>query len=96
MVVFHQNEDHDKEEVTPPHPSIVGRHNHSSQHAVDIQRELDVTDWIDKDKNDVSDCDAEGREEDMSELTKSIPEWMPNDARRSQLLHYFQDFVRHT
>jgi len=58
---------------------------------------MEITDWIDEDKkDDVSDCDAEGREEDMSELTKSIQEWMPNDARRSQLLNYFQDFVWHT
>ena len=61
-----------------------------------FKEEMDVRDWIDKDKDDISDCDAEGREEEMGELTKSIPEWMPNDARRSQLLNYFQDFVWHT
>jgi len=61
-----------------------------------FKENMDVTDWIDKDKDDVLDCDAEGRDEDMSELTKSIPEWMPNDAQRSQLLNYFQDFVWHT
>ena len=61
-----------------------------------FKENMDVTDWIDKDKDDISDYDAEGREEDMSELTKSIPEWMPNDARRSQLLYYFQNFVWHT
>jgi len=61
-----------------------------------FKENMDIKDWIDKDKVDVSDCDAEDREEDMSELTKSIPEWMPNDARRSQLLQCFQDFVWHT
>jgi len=39
LVAFHQNEDHKEEEVTLPHPSTVGRHNHSTQHAVDIQGE---------------------------------------------------------
>jgi len=61
-----------------------------------FKENMDATDWIDKDKDDISDCDAEGREEDMSELAKSIPELMPNDARRCQLLHHFQDFVWHT
>jgi len=57
-----------------------------------FKENMDVRDWIDKDKDDISDCDAEGREEEMGELTKSIPAWMPNDARRSQLLNYFQQF----
>ena len=61
-----------------------------------FKENFEITDWIDKDKDAVSDCDASDREEDMSELTQSIPEWMPNDARRSQLLHYFQDFVWHS
>jgi len=45
-----------------------------------FKENMDVRDWIDKDKDDISDCDAEGREEEMGELTKSIPEWMLNDA----------------
>jgi len=61
-----------------------------------FKENMDVRDWIDKEKDDISDCDAEGREEEMGKLTKSIPEWMPNGARRSQLLNYFQDFVWHT
>jgi len=61
-----------------------------------FKENMDVRDWIDKDKDDISDCDAEGREEEISELAKSIPDWMPNDARRSQLLNHFQDFVWHT
>jgi len=61
-----------------------------------FKENMDVRDWIDKDKDDVSDCAAEGREEEMGKLTKSIPEWMPNGAQRSQLLNHFQDFVWHT
>ena len=61
-----------------------------------FKENMDVTVWIDEEKDDISLCDAEGREEDMSELTKAIPEWMPNDARRSQLLSYFKDFVWHS
>jgi len=45
-----------------------------------FKENMDVTDWIDKDKDDVLDCDEEGQEEDMSELAKAVPEWMPNDA----------------
>ena len=61
-----------------------------------FKENMDITDWIDKDRDNISDCDAEGRDEDMSELTKAIPEWMPNDAWRSQLLQHFQDFVWHS
>jgi len=45
-----------------------------------FKENIEITDWIDKDKDDVSDCDAEGRDEDMGELTKAIPEWMSNNA----------------
>jgi len=39
LVAFHQNEDHEEQEMASPHPLIVGCHCHSAQHAVDIQRE---------------------------------------------------------
>ena len=61
-----------------------------------FKENMEITDWIDEEKDDISAHDAEGREEDQSELTKAVSEWMPNDAQRSQLLQCFQDFVWHT
>ena len=52
---------------------------------------MKMSEWIDDD--DISAYDAEGREEDQTELMKAVPEWMPNDARRSQLLQHFHDYV---
>ena len=55
---------------------------------------MKMNEWIDDD--DISAYDAEGREEDQTELMKAVPEWMPNDARRSQLLQHFHDYVWHS
>jgi len=55
---------------------------------------MEVKAWIDED--DISDCNAEGQEEDQTELMKAVPEWMPNDTRRNQLLQHFHDYVWHS
>jgi len=86
LAPFDQNEDHEEEEVTPPHPSTVGCQIILHKILLMFKENMEIADWIDKDRDDISDCNAEGRDEDTSELTKAIPEWMPNDAQRSQLL----------
>jgi len=62
-----------------------------------FKENMDVTDWIDGWCFGLR-CGRKRREEDMSELTKSIPKWIMDAKRcwRSQLLQCFQDFVWHT
>jgi len=55
---------------------------------------MEMKAWTDEDN--ISACDAEGREEDQTELMKAVPEWMPNDTRRNQLLQHFHDYVWHS
>ena len=55
---------------------------------------MTVEAWIHEDDR-ASDIDAEDRAEDQSELMKAVPEWMPSDARRSQLLRHFHDYLWH-
>ena len=55
---------------------------------------MEMKAWIDDD--DISAYDAEGREEDQTDLMKAAPEWMPNDTRRNQLLQHFHDCVWHS
>jgi len=55
---------------------------------------MEMKAWIDED--DISAYDAEGQEEDQTELMKAVPEWMPNDTRRNQLLQHFHDYVWHS
>ena len=55
---------------------------------------MTVEAWIHEDDRAL-DIDAEGRAEDQSELMRAVPEWMPSDTRRSQLLQHFHDYLWH-
>ena len=57
--------------------------------------EMEVSQFMHEDDN-ASDIDDGARAENQEELMKAVPEWMPNDTRRNQLLRFFQDNIWHT
>ena len=57
--------------------------------------EMKVSQFMHEEDN-ASDIDDGARAENQEELMKAVPEWMPNDTRRNQLLRFFQDNIWHT